>query len=201
MVRLNVTTQRRVKMVTIDRGAVRNRRKAWATKIWNDDIHKIVAIFQETFHAGEVIMDPAKYVTEYKENLEAAGPELTFLQLATPDTKSPFGWKPTARLMKLVANRKTLEKAKRLYEADIWYQLLDDYVFGYKSSRDQGSVFTRELLLALGLICEEADGDWVTEDLHILFGNAYFTKREQDGLPLSPEISPGPYRVVLQPRS
>ena len=95
-------------------------------------------------------MDPVKYVAKYKNQLEAAGPELTFLQLAVPDEKSPIGWKPTARLINLVAYRKTVKKAKRLYVADIWYQLLDDYVFGYKSNRDQGSVFTRELLVALG---------------------------------------------------
>ena len=78
-------------MGTIKTGAVRNRRKAQETKMWSDDIRQIVAIFQEQFQAGGVIMDPAKYVAKYQSELKAAGPELTFLQLAGPDKKSPFG--------------------------------------------------------------------------------------------------------------
>jgi len=146
-------------------------------------------------------MDPAKYVAEYKSELEDAGPELTFLGLAKPSKKSPFGWQPTPRLMEFIAKRKTAKKSKRLYEADIWYQLLTDYVFGYKSDRDNGSVFTRELLLALGLLHEGDFGDWVTEGLHILFDNGYYAKRERDGLPIMAELSPGPYHVVMRPRS
>jgi hypothetical protein len=188
-------------MGTIEVGAVRNRRKVQETKMWNDDIRQIVAILQEQFHVGEVKTDPVEYVAQFKKQLEAAGSELKFLQLATPDKKSPFGWKPTPRLMELVAKRKTAKKPKRLYEADIWYQLLDDCVFGYNSDRDQGSVFTRELLLALGLLHEGDLGDWVTEDLHILFGNGYFAKREQDGLLASPELSRGPYQVVTRSSS
>jgi hypothetical protein len=181
-------------MATIETGT---RRKTEAKKIWDDSTYQIIAILQETFHVGEVIMEPAKYVTKYKDQLEAAGPELAFLQLATPSKKSPFGWQPTPRLMEFVAKRKTAKKSKRLYEADIWYQLLTDYAFGYESDRGEGSVFTRELLLALGLLCEGGFGDCVTEDLHILFDNGYYAKRKRDGLPIMAELSPGPYHVVM----
>jgi hypothetical protein len=186
-------------MATMKTSTVRNQRKGLETKMY-DNINKIVAIFQERFHAGEVIMDPAKYVAEYKEELEAAGPELTFLQLATLDKKSPFGWKPTKLLMEFIAKRKTAKKSKRLYEADTWYQLLTDYAFGYESDRGSGSVFTHELLVAIGLMHEE-DGSagWVTETLHNLFDHGYYAKREQDGLPIVAEISPGPYEVVMRP--
>ena len=42
-------------------------------------------------------------------------------------------------------------------------------------------VFTRELLLAIGLVQEYGGYDWVTEDFHILFGNGYYDKLEEDG--------------------
>jgi hypothetical protein len=194
-----------IEMETKKTGAVRNQRKAQETKMWSNDIRQVVGIFQERFHADEVIMDAAKYVARYQSELKAAGPELAFLQLASPDEKSPFGWKPTARLMELIAARtksKKFKKLKRLYEADIWYQLLNDYVFGYESDRGEGSVFTYELLVAIGLMHEEAgSAGWVTEPLHILFDNGYYAKRQRDGLAILPELSPGPYQVVMRPGS
>ena len=189
-------------MGTIKKAAARNRRKAPETKAWSDDIRQVVGIFQERFHADEVIMDAVKYVATHQSKLKAAGPELTFLQLASPDKKSPFGWKPTARLMELIAARTKAKNYKRLYEADIWNQLMLDYVFGYESDRGEGSIFTYELLVAIGLMHEE-DGlsGWVTEPLHILFDNGHYAKRERDGLPILPELSPGPYHVVMEPGS
>lgn len=178
----------------------RTQRNVWTKKIWDDSIYQIIAILQERLHIGGVITHPATFVAAYKEQLGAAGPELTFLQLATPNKESPFRWEPTTRLMELVAQRKTTGEAKLLYEADLFYQLLIDYVFGYKSKAGYGSAFTRELLLALGLLREKDGDDWVTADLHLLFGNAYFAKREQDGLVFSPGIFPRPYQFVARPR-
>lgn len=63
------------------------------------------------------------------------------------------------------------------------WMLLNDYVFGYQNRGGNGSVFTRELLLAVGVLQEYGGSDWVTEDLHILFDNGYYDKLEKDGLP------------------
>ena len=93
---------------------VRNQSKTQETKMWSKDIKQLVALLQERFQAGEVIKDPAKYVAKYRWHIKAAGPELTFLQLATPDKSSPFGWKPTRHLMTLIAERKTRKKSERL---------------------------------------------------------------------------------------
>jgi hypothetical protein len=153
--------------------------------VWSNDIRQIVKLFQETFQLGDVIRDPVEYVKEYKSQLRAAGPELKFLQLAKPDKKSPFGWRPTPLLMKLVAERGTTEKGRPLYEVDLMYQLLCDYVFGYKADREKGGVFIREILLATGLIHgDRFDDGMVTERLQTLFYNGYFAKRRDDGLPI-----------------
>ena len=149
----------------------------------SDDIRQIVDLFHNRLHFGEVIKDPIDYVEALKPELRAAGPELKFLQLAVPDKKSPFGWKPTPRLMGFIAERKNRKKSKRLYEADIMWMLLNDYVFGYRNRAGNRSVFTRELLLAIGVLQEYGDFEWVTEDLHVLFNNGYYNKLEEDGLP------------------
>jgi hypothetical protein len=159
--------------------------------MWSGDVRQIVDLFHGRLHFGEVIKDPVDYVEALKPELRAAGPELKFLQLAVLDRKSPFGWKPTQHLMKLIAERKSRKKSKRLYEADIIWELLSDYAFGYGNGAGNGSVFTRELLLAVGLIREYDGFEWVTEDLHILFNNGYYDKLKEDGLPFGCEIPVG----------
>src|SRR5450759_4826791 len=167
-------------------------------EMWTNNIRQVVEIFQQVFQVTKVIKDPVKYVEEYKGELRAAGPELEFLQLAKPDKKSPFDWSPTPLLMEIIADRKMAKKAKPLYEADILYQLLDDYVFGYKSNRAEGSALTRELLLATGLLREGSIGDLVSSELHNLFCNAYFAKRRKDRLPIFPELESGVYEVRVK---
>ena len=61
--------------------------------------------------------------------------------------------------------------------------LLSDYAFGHGNEAGKASVFTRELLLAVGLVQEYEGSDWVTDDLQSLFGNGYYAKREKNGLP------------------
>jgi hypothetical protein len=152
-------------------------------KMWTDDIRQIVALFQSRLHFGEVIKNPIDYLKALKPELRAAGPELEFLQLAVPEKNSPFGWKPTPRLMELIAEPNNRKKSRRLYEADAMWGLLGDYAFGYGNDGGKTSVFTRELLLAVGLVQEYGDSDWVTVDLHNLFNSGYYDKREKDGLP------------------
>jgi hypothetical protein len=149
-------------------------------KMWSDDIQQIVNLFHNRLHFGEVIKDPVDYLEALKPELRAAGPELEFLQLAVPDKKSPFGWRPTALLMEYIAEGNT---TKPLYEVDIFWELLADSVFGYKARRkEEGSVFTSELLEAVGLLHGEDWSDlWVTEALHNLFHNGYCMSSEHFG--------------------
>jgi hypothetical protein len=158
-------------------------RTSGSKKMWSNDIRQIVNLFHSRLHVGEVIKDPVDYVDALKPELRAAGPELKFLQLAVPDKKSPFGWKPTPRLMEFIAEPKKRKKSKRLYEADVMWGLLSDYAFGYGNRAGNGSIFIRELLLAVGLVQEYEGSDWVTDDLQSLFGNGYYAKREKNGLP------------------
>lgn len=59
-------------------------------KMWSNDIRQIVELFHSRSHFGEVIKDPFDYVEALKPELRAAGPELTFLQLAVLDKKAPL---------------------------------------------------------------------------------------------------------------
>jgi hypothetical protein len=175
-------------------------RTSGSEKMWSNDIRQIVDLFHSRLHFGEVIKDPVDYVEALKPELRAAGPELKFLQLAVPDKKSPFGWKPTPRLMEFIAEPKTRKKSKRLYEADIMWELLSDYVFGYGNGAGNGSIFIRELLLAIGVLGEYGGSDWVTEDFQILFDTGYYDKRKEDGLPSGCEIR-NPVRMSARGRA
>ncbi|HEY1981931.1 MAG TPA: hypothetical protein VGH13_17795 [Xanthobacteraceae bacterium] len=159
---------------------------------WNNDILQIVRLVQERFQVGEVISDPVQYVEEYKSKLTAAGPELRFLLLAKPDKKSPFGWCSTPLLKELMSQRGAPENGKPLYDIEIMYQLLCDSVFGRDADRGNSSVFTWEILSAVGSIQrDEFDDEWVTEGLHNLFYNGYFRKRREDGLEIFPKMQEG----------
>jgi hypothetical protein len=165
--------------------------------MWSDDIRKTVDLLQQQLHFGEVIEDPIEYVAAYKPELRAAGPELQFLQLAVADKTSSFSWKPTAHLIKLIAARQaTIKKSKPLYEADFWWDLFADCVFG-RSNCGKGSYFTSMLLEAVGLLYNDDGEYWVTEDLHVLFNNGYYDKRQRDGLPFGCQV---PRRLRMSAR-
>ena len=153
--------------------------------MWSNEIRQVVEVFQETVHLDQVIKNPVDYVAKYDANLRSAGPTLAFLGLAISDEKSPFGWKPTSLLMYFIAERKR-KKSRPLYEVDLLEQLLTDYVFSYEADRGEGSAFAGFLLEGLGVIQYDGDTYWVTEDLHNLFHNAYYNKREKDGLSCFP---------------
>lgn len=150
----------------------------------SSDIRQVVGILQERFQVGEVITDPILYVEEYRSEIQAAGRELEFLQLAYSDNGSPLGWRPTPLLMKFIARRCSARKAKPLYGAAIMYNLLADCVFGYRADRGSSIILSSEILLAVGLLAGDDDeyGPYVTRKLHRLFRDGYFAKREKDGL-------------------
>ena len=64
---------------------------------------KLINFFQKAFQAGTVERDPEKYLTKYRSKIEAAGRVFQYLELAHPDSKSALGWKPTKRLLDLIA--------------------------------------------------------------------------------------------------
>jgi hypothetical protein len=179
--RVNISQERKFDMGTNQTRAVQ--RKSQITKT-SGDVREIVAIIHERFHVGEVIKDLGKYVEYYKPEFQAAGPELKYLGLAELDSKSPIGWTPTSLLMHFVSKLKTGETSKPLYEAEIFWELLDDQVFGYISDRMKGSKITQELLVGLNLIQEDKNEELVSEDLHNLFSQRYLDKRETEKLPL-----------------
>jgi hypothetical protein len=163
--------------------------KSHVTKM-GEDIRKVVAIIHKYFYTGEVIKDLEKYVEHYKPEFQAAGPELKFLGLAKIDRRSPLGWAPTTLLMDFVSGNIAPKESKLLYEAFIFWELLEDCVFGYNSDRTKSSLVTPALLEGLHLVQrpEDDDADWVTESLHNLFNNGYLDKRTKGKLPFRCEV-------------
>src|ERR1700730_183043 len=72
---------------------------------------ELINFFQKALQAGTVERDQKKYLTKYRSEIEAAGQVFQYLELAKPDSKSALGWKPTKRLLDLIAksNRGPLE--------------------------------------------------------------------------------------------
>ena len=64
---------------------------------------ELIDFFQKAFQAGTIERDPEKYLAKYRSEIEAAGQVVQYLQLARPDSKSALGWKPTKRLLDLIA--------------------------------------------------------------------------------------------------
>src|ERR1700730_5977700 len=61
----------------------------------DENMERIVCIFQKEFHLGYVERDPVKYVKRYPGEIDWAGHLFKYLGLAELDKQSPLGWRPT----------------------------------------------------------------------------------------------------------
>lgn len=143
-----------------------------------NDTYLMVALFQRVFHVHQVENDPTKYVQKYDSEIKDAGRLFEFLELAKRDRTSPLGWKPTHLMMEIIANRVPKQRAKRdsgndEFIDEFMVELLGDAVFGVERPPQTG-ILGLEVLVELGLLRENAEGDWeATPRLKLLFADGY----------------------------
>src|ERR1700730_9047614 len=139
---------------------------------------KLINFFQKAFQAGTIERDPEKYLAKYRSEIEAAGQVFQYLQLARPDSKSALCWKPTKRLLDLIAKSHAgpLKTTPNSVDIQVLLDLMMDTMLG--SDRHQGlGCFCVHSLIRLGLVVEDSWGDWVpTIELQDLFTSSYYRR-------------------------
>jgi len=137
---------------------------------------KLINFFQKAFQVGTIERDPEKYLAKYRSEIEAAGQVFQYLELATPDSKSALGWKPTKPLLDLIAksNAGPSKTKPELVEVQVLLGLMLDTMLG--SDRHQGvGCFCVHSLIKLGLVDEDSWGDRApTIELLNLFTSSYY---------------------------
>jgi hypothetical protein len=138
----------------------------------------LINFFQKAFQAGTVERDQKKYLTKYRSEIEAAGQVFQYLELAKPDSKSALGWKPTKRLLDLIAKSdagppKTTPKS---VDIQVLLDLMLNTMLGPNRRRGV-SCFCGHSLISLGLVVEDSLGDWMpTIELLNLFTTSYYVR-------------------------
>jgi hypothetical protein len=152
--------------------------------MFDNDTELLVAIFQEAYRPTvNDELDPVKYVQRYKRQIEFAGQLFEYLQLAKPDTQSPLGWRPTDRLLKVIAKRaarrsKPIDRMVNA-EEDLISELMFDAVFGELTDHSVTALGFR-VLSGLGLMRETTDGNSLPSlELRELFADGYYARRER----------------------
>ncbi len=139
---------------------------------------KLISFFEKAFQAGTVERDPEKYLAKYRSKVEAAGKVFQYLELAKPDSESALGWKPTKRLLDLIAksNAGRPKEAPESVEVQVLLDLMMDTMLG--SDRRQGLVrFCIHSLIRLGLVVEDPLGDAMpTFELLDMFSGSYYVR-------------------------
>jgi hypothetical protein len=139
---------------------------------------KLIAFFQKAFQAGTVERDSEKYLIKYRSKIEAAGRVFQYLELAKPDSKSALGWKPTKRLLDLIAKSDAgpPKTTPNSVEIQVLLDLMMDTMLGSEHSQGVGC-FCIHSLISLGLVVEDSLGDWMaTIELLNLFTTSYYVR-------------------------
>ena len=139
---------------------------------------KLINFFQKAFQAGAIERDPEKYLGKYRSEIDAAGQVFQYLELATPDSKSALGWKPTKRLLDLIAKSDAAlpKTPPKSVDVQVLLDLMLDTMLG--SDRHQGlGCFCVHSLIKLGLVVEDSWDDQVpTIELLDLFTSSYYAR-------------------------
>jgi hypothetical protein len=156
--------------------------------MFNIETELLVAIFQEIFRPqgkhgdSDVDRNPVNYVQRHKRQIEMAGQLFEYLRLAKPDTQSPLGWRPTRRLVKIIAKR-AVRRSMPLRrtvdpEDDLIRELMFDTVFGDLQD-DSVTVLGVSLLFRLGLMRNDINGESLPSlELRELFAEGYYARLE-----------------------
>jgi len=139
---------------------------------------KLIHFFQKAFQAGTVERDPEKYLATYRSDIEAAGQVFQYLEVAKPDSKSVLGWKPTKRLLDLMAKTNAVrpEVPPKSIDIQVLLDLMLDTMLG--SDRGEGvTCFCLHCLVRLGLVVEDSWSDWApTIELLNMFSTSYYVR-------------------------
>ena len=66
---------------------------------------RLITIFQQEYRCFPAELDPVKYVKKEPRAIAEANQLFEYLGLATFDRKSPLGWRPTQRMIKLIEEK------------------------------------------------------------------------------------------------
>jgi hypothetical protein len=141
---------------------------------------KLINFFQKAFQAGTVERDQKKYLTKYRSEIETAGQVFQYLELAKPDSKSALGWKPTKRLLDLIAKSDAgpPKVTPKSVDIQVLLDLMLDTILGSEHSQGVGCFCIRSLI-SLGLVDDsdwEIDAPAPTIELLNLFTSAYYAR-------------------------
>ena len=139
---------------------------------------ELINFFQKAFQAGTGERDQKKYLTKYRSEIEAAGRVFQYLELAKPDSKSALGWKPTKRLLDLIAKASAgpPKKTPKSVGIQVLLSLMLDTMLGSDRRRGLARLCIASLI-RLGLVVEDSLGDWKpTIELVDLFTVSYCTR-------------------------
>jgi hypothetical protein len=127
---------------------------------------KLIDCFQKAFQVGTIERDPERYLARYRSQIQAAGRVFQYLELAKPDSRSVLGWKPTKRLLDLIAksNAGPSKTKPESVEVQVLLDLMVDTILG--SERRPSLVrFCMHSLIRLGLVVEDPVGDEVPKHM------------------------------------
>jgi len=81
------------------------------TKLDTDSL-LMITIFQQVFLPHEDERDPKKYLNKYASDIKLAGQLFEYLGLAHVDKRSPLGWRPTDRLVDIIAKKQRAHRSQ-----------------------------------------------------------------------------------------
>jgi hypothetical protein len=143
----------------------------------NNEAKLLIAFFQDAIQVGEVEPDPAKYLKKFRSEINDTGRIFEYLGLARPDKNSSLGWKPTDRLLDLIAKSKAQLSKPTSKSASLMESLILDLMLETVLGAEAGN-FHCYVMLRLGLIIQHTDGDWTPSALLLkLFADSYDTRR------------------------
>jgi len=95
-------------MTTTKNGSIAQRVKAKSAKIETfDDLTYLMVMLFRAVHTAQSDLErsAAEYVEHHHRDIERIGQLLEYLGLAEEDVQCPFGWKPTKRLLEIIARK------------------------------------------------------------------------------------------------
>jgi hypothetical protein len=141
----------------------------------------MITIFQQVFLPHDDERDPKKYLTKYASDIKLAGQLFEYLGLAHFDKRSPLGWKPTDRLVDVIAKKAACPSKPTAKSAinggGLIVDLLSDAVFGQDHDDDMHNHLGDKVLNAIGLI-QDCENYWGATPLLLqLFANGYYERQ------------------------
>jgi hypothetical protein len=129
----------------------------------DNEAYLLLKLFQSAFSMKGVDDSPKEYLKKYKRAIKRIDEMFAWLGLAKLDKGSALGWRPTARLLDIIAKRAARQKFSNKEENEIDRAIIDRLALlildGKSAEVDYGAEWGVGLsvLCALGLIRELSD--------------------------------------------